>query len=88
MLPKPKVVRPGETIDGWTSGRAGLVENPHNGRPYAFSTASPAESDLRREATMEETPITRRQSLAVALVGLAMVLLTVDWGLFHRRLTE
>ena len=88
MLPQPKGMRPGETVDGWTSRRAGLVENLHDGRMYAFSTLSPSESDLRRDAAVEQPPIARRQPLAVALVGLAMVLLTVEWGLFHRRFTE
>jgi hypothetical protein len=88
MLPQAKVLRPGETVDGWTSRRAGMAENPHNGQNYAFSTLSAAESDLRREPAAEETPVARRQSLAMALVGLAVVLLTVEWGLFHRRFTE
>jgi hypothetical protein len=88
MLPQPKVLRPGETADGWTSRRAGLVENSQQGQKYAFSTLSAAESDLRREPAPEEAPVARRRSLAMALVGLAVVLLTVEWGLFHRRLTE
>jgi hypothetical protein len=75
-------------IDGWTSRRAGLAENPHDGRRYAFSTLSAGESDLRREAAAEETPIGRRQPLALALVMFATVLLPIEWGLFHRRFTE
>jgi len=88
MLPQPQVLRPGEMIDGWTSRRAGLAENPHDGRRYAFSTLSAGESDLRREAAAEETPIGRRQPLALALVMFATVLLPIEWGLFHRRFTE
>jgi hypothetical protein len=88
ILPQPKVLRPGETIDGWTSRRAGLSENPQDGQKYAFGTLSASESDLRREPAAEEAPIAKRQPLAMALVGLAIVLLTVEWGLFHRRFTE
>ena len=75
-------------IDGWTSRRAGLIENPNDGRSYAFSTLSAAESDLRREASAEEPPLARRRPLAAILVVLALVLMPIEWGLFHRRFTE
>ncbi len=88
MLPQASVLRPGETVDRFTSRRAGLIESPADGRLYAFSTLSAAESDLRREPRGETPPLAKRQSLAAFLVVLAMVLLPVEWGLFHRRLTE
>jgi len=47
-----------------------------------------AESDLRRAAVEEEQPQPKRHRLAWALVVLAMVLLPIEWGLFHRRMTE
>jgi hypothetical protein len=88
MLPQTSVSRPGEMADGWTSRTAGLVQSPADGRLHAFSTLSAAESDLRREPLPETAPIAKRHSLAALLVALAMVLLSVEWGLFHRRLTE
>jgi hypothetical protein len=72
----------------WTSRRAGLVESPADGRLHAFSTLSAAESDLRRSPREAAPPPATRQSLATLLVVLAMLLLLVEWGLFHRRLTE
>ena len=88
MLPQPQVRRPGEMIDGWTSRRAGLIENPNDGQVYAFSTLGAAESDLRRPASAEEPPLARRRPLAAILVVLALVLMPIEWGLFHRRFTE
>jgi hypothetical protein len=88
MLPQPSVMRPGELTAGWTSRRVGVVENPADGRRHAFSTLSAAESDLRRPSPSATVDRGERRSLAVFLVVLAVVLMPVEWGLFHRRLTE
>ena len=88
MLPPPAVVRPGEPVAGGTSRRVGLIERPGQERPCAFSLLSAAESDLRREAAAAGAAMEPRRSLAFALVALAVLLLPIEWGLFHRRLTE
>jgi len=88
MLPSPEVRRPGDPIEGWTSRRVGLVESPLDGAVHAFSALSAAESDLRRQQGVAHEPTARRHSLASVLVALAILLLPVEWGLFHKRLTE
>jgi hypothetical protein len=88
MLPQPGVLRPGEPVAGWTSRRVGLIKRPGRDRPSAFSLLSPAESDLRREGVAAGAAITQHRSLTFALVMLAVLLLPIEWGLFHRRLTE
>ncbi|GEM_PF-1895345 len=85
MLPMPQIARPGEQVDGLTSRRAGMV----SGKPArAFSTLSAAESDLRRPDGIESAPSRSRRSLAGTLVMISLALLCVEWGLFHKRLTE
>jgi len=88
MLPQAEIRRCGDQVAGWTSRRTGLVESPVDGTVHAFSVLSAAESDLRRAEPIGSGPIPRRRPLAGALVALAIVLLSVEWGLFHRRVTE
>ena len=88
MLPGPRALRPGETVGGWTSRRAGLATCPADGTTHAFSVLSAKESDLRRSDGVEGETLGARRSLAAVLVVLAMAMLAVDWALFHRRLTE
>jgi hypothetical protein len=87
MLPGAETLRPGDRVNGWTSPRAGLVAGP-DGTPHAFSLANPRESDLRRPSERMTQPLPQRRSLAGVFVLLAAVLLPVEWGLFHKRLTE
>ncbi len=88
MLPSPEIRRPGDRVAGWTSRRTGLVASTVDGAVHAFSVLSAAESDLRRPQAMVCEPIPHRRPLAAALVALAIALLAVEWGLFHRRVTE
>ncbi len=68
-----------------TSRRAGMVA----GKPArAFSTLAADESDLRRPDGIESEPSRSRRSLAGTLVMISLLLLCVEWGLFHKRLTE
>jgi hypothetical protein len=87
MLPRAEALHPGDRVGGWTSRKAGLVEGP-DGRMHAFSVASAEESDLRRSAGLEGETWGRRHSMALFLVLFAIALLPVEWGLFHKRLTE
>jgi hypothetical protein len=85
MLPMPQCARPGEYVDGLTSRWAGMVA----GKPArAFSTLSAEESDLGRPQGIESPPLRSRRSLAGMLVMISLVLLCVEWGLFHKRMTE
>lgn len=85
MLPMPQNARPGEYVDGLTSRQAGVVA----GKPaHAFSTLAAGESDLRRPDGTESAASQSRRSLAGTLVVIALALLCVEWGLFHRRMTE
>lgn len=85
MLPMPQIARPGEHVDGVTSRHAGIVA----GKPSrAFSTLAATESDLRRPEGTDSAPSRSRRSLAGTLVVMALALLCVEWGLFHKRMTE
>jgi len=59
-----------------------------SGAVHAFSVLSETESDLRRPPAAASETFGARHSLALLLVGLAAGLLAVEWGLFHKRLTE
>ncbi|HZK82217.1 MAG TPA: VWA domain-containing protein, partial [Humisphaera sp.] len=87
MLPKAEALHPGDTIGDWTSRNAGLVKG-NDGRVHAFSVASALESDLRRPAGLTGETFGKRHSLAKILVLIAAALLPLEWGLFHKRLTE
>jgi len=87
MLPSPESPHPGEREGGWTSRKAGLVKCP-DGRVRAFSVASTEESDLRRAPGLKGETFGQRHSLATILVMIAIALLLIEWGLFHRRMTE
>ena len=69
-----------------------LTPSPLAGRAERWDTRASvlnaAESDLRRGKPVEGEAIARRFPLAFVFVALAVVLLPVEWGLFHRRLTE
>ena len=87
MLPAATIRRPGDRIGTWTSRRAGLAMGPGN-HAYAFSVLSAPESDLRRPDAARAEPFPHRRPLAGILAVLAVGLLAVEWGLFHKRLTE
>ncbi|MFB3891543.1 MAG: VWA domain-containing protein [Phycisphaerae bacterium] len=87
MLPPAEALRPGERAGEWTSRKAGLVKGP-DARTHAFSVASAGESDLRRPPGLKGETFGRGHSLAMFLVVLAIALLPIEWGLFHKRLTE
>jgi len=88
MLPSPRALRPGERVHGWTSRKTGLAQSPVDGETHAFGLLSATESDLRRERPVESDTFAGRRSLAFILIAVAIVLLPVEWGLFHKRLTE
>jgi hypothetical protein len=88
MLPGPEALRPGEPVKGWTSRRVGFVAPPTGDRKHAFSVLSADESDLRRGDGARGETFAARRPLTGMLVALAVVLLGVEWALFHRRLTE
>jgi len=87
MLPQASAFHPGDRVGGWTSRKAGLVKGP-DGRVHAFSVASTEESDLRRGRGLRGEMFGQRHSVSIILVVLAIALLAVEWGLFHKRLTE
>jgi hypothetical protein len=100
MLRSPEALHPGEPLTlpspprgegrvrgGWTSRKAGLVKGP-DGRAHAFSVASVEESDLRRAPGLKGETFGQRHSLSMVLALSALALLLVEWGLFHRRMTE
>jgi hypothetical protein len=89
MLPQPEIVRAGESIADWSPTRAGFVADAA-GNKHAVSVLSAETSDLRRPADIAAASMgfSPRHSLATVLVILAMALLAVEWGLFHKRLTE
>jgi len=88
MLPSTEAMRPGEYTSGWTSRRAGFIENKIDGKVYAFSLLDSAESDLRREDGEGEDPVSGRHSLATFLIAAAILLMGIEWALFHKRMTE
>jgi hypothetical protein len=88
MLPATEMRRPGDRVAGWTSRRTGLIESPADRTVHAFSVLSAAESDLRRAEPIASEPMPHRRPVAGALIILAILLLAVEWGLFHRRVTE
>jgi hypothetical protein len=101
MLPHTEALRPGDRIEGpagegtpgppgtsGTSRRTGFVAHAGDSKMHPFSVLSAEVSDLRRPAPLESESFARRRSLAMPLVLLAIALLGVEWGLFHRRLTE
>ncbi len=87
MLPAASARQAGSDVDGWTSRRAGFHKGP-DGRMQAFSVLSAGESDLRRDGNVPSESFTPRHSLSGVLVVLAILLLPLEWGLFHKRLTE
>lgn len=87
MTPGPESRRPGQMVDGWTSRTCGFVKDPAGGL-IPFSVTSAETSDLRRTEDVQGEPIGRPYAAATVLVAIAALLLLVEWGLFHRRLTE
>jgi hypothetical protein len=87
MLPAPQSCHPGQLVEGWTSRTCGLVGSPADGRIVAFSLASAESSNLRRGEEVKGEATRHRHSAAKVLVAMAGLLLMVEWGLFHRRLT-
>ncbi|MCL2648786.1 MAG: VWA domain-containing protein [Phycisphaerales bacterium] len=88
MLPPVEILRPGQQTNGWTTRRATFATNPSTGKQHAFSVLSTEASDLRKTGGTESEMFTSRKSLAGTLVLIAIALLALEWGLFHRRLTE
>jgi len=73
---------------GRTGVAAGDALTPEGVDSERASVLSAAESDLRRDKPAEGETIPHRFPLAFVLVAVAAVLLPVEWGLFHKRLTE
>lgn len=104
MLPGARAHAVGADVGGTTSRKAGFAtleagtgavsandaktELGPSTQGVAFSVASAAESDLRRDGPAEAESFSRRHSLAGVLVAMAILLLGAEWMLFHRRLTE
>ena len=88
MLPPTKAMRPGEYVDGWTSRKTGFIESKMDGKVRAFSLLDSTESNLRREDGEKEATVSGRYSLAAFLVALAILLMGIEWALFHKRMTE
>ena len=88
MTPGPESRRPGRMVDGWTSRTCGFAKDPAGGGLVAFSLTSAETSDLRRTEEVHGEPLGRPFAAATTLVAMAALLLLVEWGLFHRRLTE
>ena len=88
MLPGPEILRPGEYVNGWTSRKIGFIENKSDGRSHAFSLLDAGESDLRNSTGKESILPPGRKSLAPLMTVLAMLMLGLEWFLFHNRYTE
>ena len=88
MLPPTEATRPGEYVSGWTSRRTGFIESKVDGKVCAFSLLDSTESDLRREDGEREDPVSGRHSLATFLIAAAILLMGIEWALFHKRMTE
>ena len=88
MLPSNEAMRPGDDADGWTSRTTGFIENQADGKVCAFSLLDGTESDLRREDAEAEEPVSGRRSLAAFLIAAAILLMGLEWVLFHKRITE
>jgi hypothetical protein len=89
MLPKVEVLRPGEAGQAGASPsrRAGFMKDSA-GKSHAVSVLSAHASNLGGAAASENQKFAGRRSLAMPLVFVAIALLAVEWGLFHRRFTE
>ena len=88
MLPPTEAMRPGDYRNGWTSRTTGFIENGTDGKVCAFSLLDGRESDLRREDAEGEDPPSGRRSLAAFLIAAAILLMGLEWALFHKRITE
>ncbi len=88
MLPRQEILRAGEYINGWTSRKIGFIESKADNRSHAFSLLDAGESDLRNVSGNESALPPGRRSLAPLMTVLAMILLGLEWILFHKRYTE
>jgi len=88
VTPGPESRRPGQMVGGWTSRTCGFAKDPAGGGLVPFSLTSAETSDLRRAEDVRSEPVGRPYAAAAVLVAMAALLLLVEWGLFHRRLTE